>query len=116
MTLTLELARFTVREGTEEELLAERQAMIEALAAAFPGVLAAWLGKGDDGSWVDVILWETSEQAEHSAAHVLEAGEVSAWFRHIAASQGLEHVRIAHEQLFGLAPRSPVRPSSPAEE
>jgi hypothetical protein len=105
MTLTLELASFTVREGAEQEMLAERQAMIEALAEAFPGVLAAWLGKRADGSWVDVILWQTSEQAEHSAEHVQEVGEVSAWFRHIASSQGLQHVQIAHQQLFGFEPR-----------
>jgi hypothetical protein len=54
MALTFELATFTVREGEEATLLAERPQMIASLGRAFPGVLGAWLAKRDDGSWVDV--------------------------------------------------------------
>jgi hypothetical protein len=50
MTLTLELAAFTVREGAEPALLAERPEMLAALRQAFPAVLAAWLTRQDDGS------------------------------------------------------------------
>ena len=67
MALTFELATFTVREGEEASLVAERPQMIAALGRAFPGVLGAWLAKRDDGSWVDVILWHSREEAEHAA-------------------------------------------------
>jgi hypothetical protein len=50
-------ATFTVHDADEAALLAKRPAMIEALQRAFPGALAAWLVKQDDGSWLDVILW-----------------------------------------------------------
>jgi hypothetical protein len=106
VALTFELARFTVREGEEAPLLAERPQMIAALSRAFSGVLGAWLAKRDDGSWVDVILWSSREEAEHAARHVDRVPEANAWFGHIAESHGLEHVEVAHEELIEFVRRS----------
>jgi hypothetical protein len=106
MALTLELATFTVRDGEEAALVAERPEMIAALRQAFPGLLAAWLAQRDDGGWIDVILWQSREEAEHAAKHVDGVPAAKAWFRHIAESHGLQHVEVAHEQLFDLIRRS----------
>ena len=103
MTLTFELAEFTVRPEDEAALVAERAAMIEALQRAFPAALAAWLTKQDDGSWLDVILWRSREEAEEAASRVEGVPEAKAWFGHIAESRGLRHVEVIDEQLFGLA-------------
>ena len=102
MTLTFELAHFTVRDGEEEALLTERPAMVRALQAAFPGVLAAWLTKHDDRSWLDVVLWRSRDEALDAAARIDAVPEVHAWFRHISESHGLHHVNVAHEQLFAF--------------
>ena len=102
MTLTFELAQFVARDGEEESLLAERPAMVRALREAFPGALAAWLTRQDDGSWLDVILWQSREAAEEAARRVDEVREARSWFRHIAESHGVRHVEVAHEQLFAL--------------
>jgi hypothetical protein len=102
MALTFELATFTVREGEADSLVAERPQMIAALGRAFPGLLGAWLARRDDGSWVDVILWRSREDAEHAARHVNDVPEAKAWFRHIAESHGLQHLDVAHEELFEL--------------
>jgi hypothetical protein len=102
MTLTLELAAFTVREGAEPDLLAERPGMLAALRHAFPAALAAWLTKQDDGSWLDVILWRSREEAEEAPRSIDQVAEAKAWFRHIAESMGLRHVEVAHEELFEL--------------
>jgi hypothetical protein len=107
MKPAFELAAFTVRDGAEAAMLAERQAMIGALSQAFPGLLAAWLTKRDDGSWLDLILWRTRAEAEAAARHVNEVPQAKAWFRHIAESQGLQHVDIADQQLFGLTLNTP---------
>jgi hypothetical protein len=102
MALTFELAHFVVRDGDEEELVAERPAMIRALRSAFPGALAAWLTRQDDGSWLDVILWQSREAAEEAARHINEVAEARSWFRHIATSHGVRHVEVIHEELFAL--------------
>jgi hypothetical protein len=103
MTPAFELAAFAARDGEEAAMLAERPAMIEALRRAFPGLLAAWLSRRDDGSWLDVILWRTRAEAETAARHVNDVPEAKAWFRHIAESHGLEHLDVADQQLFTAA-------------
>jgi hypothetical protein len=100
MNPAFELAAFTVREGAEAAMLAERPAMVDALRNVFPGLLAAWLTKRDDGSWLDVILWRTRAEAETAAKHVHDVPEAKAWFRHIAESHGLQHVDIADQRVF----------------
>jgi hypothetical protein len=104
--LTFELAQFVVRHGEEEALLAERPAMVRALREAFPAALAAWLTRQDDGSWLDVILWQSREDAEEAARRIDEVAEARSWFRHIAQSHDLRHVEVTHEQLFMLDRRN----------
>jgi hypothetical protein len=102
MSLTFELAAFTVRQENEAALVAERAEMIAALQRAFPAALAAWLTRQDDGSWLDVVLWRSREDAEEAARNVHSVPEAKAWFRHIAESRGLRHVEVADERLFAL--------------
>ena len=94
MTEVFELAAFTVREGHERALLAERGAMISAMRRAFPGLESAWLTQREDGSWLDVILWRSRDDAEYSAAHVTEVPEAAAWFTYIDESRGIEHLDV----------------------
>ena len=94
MTMVIELARFTIHDGAEEKLLAERPAMIEALRRRFPACLAAYLTKEDDGSWLDVLLWRGRAEAEEAARLVDTVPECREWFRHIAKSGGLRHVQV----------------------
>jgi hypothetical protein len=95
MALTFELASFTVKAGHEAALLEDRPAMIDALQRAFPGLVAAWLTRRDDGSWLDVILWRTRAEAAAAAKQVDGLPEATAWFRHIAESHGIQHVEVA---------------------
>jgi Antibiotic biosynthesis monooxygenase len=94
MAEVFELAAFTVHEGQEQALLAERTVVIAALRRAFPGLLSAWLTQRDDGSWLDVILWRSHEEAHYAATHVTEVPEAAAWFTHIAESRGIEHLKV----------------------
>jgi hypothetical protein len=100
MTLTFELAHFVGRNGHEQALLAERPAMVRALKRAFPDALAAWLTRQDDGSWLDIILWQSREAAEEAAHRIGEVAEARSWFSHIGASHGVRHVEVRAEHLF----------------
>jgi hypothetical protein len=92
--MTIELARFRVHDGAESQLLAERPAMVDALRRRFPGCLAAYLTREDDGWWLDVVLWRSRAEAEEAAREVNSVPECAAWFRHIAESGGLRHVEV----------------------
>lgn len=94
MTAILELARFTIHPGAEDKLLAERPAMIDALRRRFPGCLAAFLTKEEDGGWLDVILWRDRESAEESAREIGTIPQARDWLRHIAESGGLRHAEV----------------------
>lgn len=94
MSLVFEHAGFTVRDGHEQALLDERPAMIAALRRACPGLVSSWLTRRDDGTWLDVILWRSREDAERSAKHIAEVPEAAAWFGHIAESRGIEHLAV----------------------
>jgi hypothetical protein len=107
MTLTFELAHFTVRDGQEEALIAERPAMVRALQKAFPGALAAWLTKEDDGSWLDIVLWRSHDEAKDAAERIESVPEAHSWFRHIGESHDLRHADVVHEQLFALEHTDP---------
>jgi hypothetical protein len=109
MTLTLEFAQFAVQTEDEPALLAGRPEMIRALQRAFPGALAAWLTRQHDGTWLDVILWRSRDEAEDAAARIDTVPEAQSWFRHISQSMGVRHVEVAHEELFALEHRPPRR-------
>jgi hypothetical protein len=94
MPLVFEHAAFTVRDGHEQALLDERPAMIAALGRAFPGLVSSWLTRREDGTWLDVILWRSREDAEYSAGHVTEVPEAVAWFGHIGEARGIEHLTV----------------------
>jgi len=94
MPQVFEFAAFTVREGHDQAMLDERPAMIAALSRALPGVVSSWLTQREDGSWLDVILWASREEAEHAAKHATEVPEAAAWFAHIDESRGIEHLEV----------------------
>jgi hypothetical protein len=62
MALTIELARFRIRDSAEAQLVAERPAMVEAMRRRFPACLAAYLTKEDDGGWLDVVYGEAEQR------------------------------------------------------
>lgn len=100
MPLTFELASFRVAQAEEPSLVQERPAMVAALRRAFPGALGAWLTRQDDGSWMDIVLWRSREDAEDAARRIEEVPEARAWFRHIDESYGLKHVEVVEGELF----------------
>jgi hypothetical protein len=110
MPLTFELASFRVAPENEAALIEERPAMVRALQRAFPGALAAWLTRQDDGSWMDIILWHSRDEAEDAARRIDEVPEATAWFRHIAESHGLRHFEVVHGEP---EPRGPSGPRGP---
>lgn len=112
MSMVIELARFTVQPGAEDTLLAERPAMITALRQRFPGCLAAFLTREEDGGWLDIIVWRSRADAEESAEQISTVPEAAVWFRHIAESGGLRHVEIRDSWVAGDLVSDPAAPGT----
>ena len=98
MAATLELVRFTVAPGREEEFVTRREAAVEALGT-MPGLLSATLARAEDGTWVDVVLWRSREEAM-AADRAFRAGELPPaameWASAITEVLSTVHAQVAH--------------------
>ena len=66
-----------VRDGAEEEMLSRRPALEDGVRQKLPGLLDIRLVRLDDGTYLDVLRWESREAADAATelfAEVPEAG------------------------------------------
>lgn len=78
-----EIVHARIREGIEEEMLARRPTLEAAVREQLPGLLDIRLVRLDDGTWLDVLRWESREAADAAIprfASVPEAGEIHGHF------------------------------------
>ena len=80
MTPTLELARFTLHPDHAEDFLAATDAMVDTVRRHFDGMLHFSRARLDDGSYVELVLWRSREDAERAAAGVMEIPELAKLF------------------------------------
>lgn len=101
MSTTMELVHFRVTPGREEEFGRARVAAAEAMAS-FPGLMSAVLARGEDGTWVDVLLWRSREEALAADA-AMQAGQVPAplleWAAMIAQVESFTHLQVVNRTV-----------------
>lgn len=59
-----EVVHSKVREGVEEEMLKRRPVLEAGVRAQLPGLLDIRLVRLDDGTYLDVLRWESREAAD----------------------------------------------------
>ena len=95
MPETLEIVTFRLKPGTEAGFVANNGAISDWLARQ-PGFLGRHLGRREDGTWVDVVRWQTMEQARASADRIMaEIGDSAALQAIEPASVDMNHAEIA---------------------
>lgn len=60
----------TIDPNDTEEMLARRNALVDAARHAVPGLLEARLVRVDERTWIDLWRWASAEDAEAAARHV----------------------------------------------
>jgi hypothetical protein len=63
-----EVVHSRLQPGSEEAMLALRPRFVAAIRAAAPGLRDAQLVQLDDGSWLDIVQWDSREAAEAGVA------------------------------------------------
>lgn len=96
MSTTLEIVRFNVDPSHVEAFLAGRSAAIEALQSHSSGLLNTRLARVADDVWVDVLEWETREQAAAAAVTAEKLPAVQSWAEHISGFLSFEQANIKH--------------------
>jgi len=81
---TIELTRFRVEPGREEELLRARPAMLADFRADRAGFLDARLVRLPEGQWLDIVTWRSSEDFAASRAKGANLPGIGAFFAAIA--------------------------------
>jgi hypothetical protein len=78
----LEWAPFRLKAGVEEaSLLAASQELQRGFLAGQPGFMRRELLRAPDGSYVDLVLWETREAADAAMSHAADSTTCSLYFR-----------------------------------
>lgn len=80
------IVRFRVRREDAEEMVARRDALVDAARQAAPGLRRAVLSKVDEESWVDVWHWDSEESLK--AAQVVVAPIAQAAFELVTEYEG----------------------------
>ena len=96
MSSTLEIVRFNVDPSRVEAFLAERSAAIESLRDHSPGLLSTRLARVADDVWVDILEWETREQAVAAAVTAEKLPAVQSWAEHISEFLSFEQADVEH--------------------
>ncbi|MBZ9737234.1 antibiotic biosynthesis monooxygenase [Mesorhizobium sp. CA18] len=95
MTETLEIVTFRLKPGAEAGFVASNGVITDWLARQ-PGFLGRHLGRREDGSWVDVVRWQSMEQAQAAADRIMpEIGGSEAVQAIEPASVAMNHAMVA---------------------
>ena len=78
MSVVYEVVHSRIRVDAEADMLALRPAMINAVRDRCPGMLNAQLVHLDDGTWLDIVTWESREAVERAAAEFPSIPEAAA--------------------------------------
>lgn len=81
--LTVELTRFRVDPAREQELLRTRPLMLADFHADRAGFVEARLVRLPDNEWLDIVVWETSEDYAASRAKGPNLPGIAAFFASI---------------------------------
>ncbi len=100
MADVLEVARFKVKVGEEERMLETRPAMEAALERECAGFVSLVLSRDGD-TWVDVVRWESREQALAAMEKVMNLPECQAMFALIDEVVSMEHLEVVRERGRG---------------
>jgi heme-degrading monooxygenase HmoA len=87
----VEVVHAKVRDGAEQELLRRRPALEAGVREKLPGLLDIRLVRLDDGTYLDVLRWESREAADAAIARFAEVPEAEEIHGYLA--EGLAHYR-----------------------
>jgi heme-degrading monooxygenase HmoA len=87
----VEVVHAKVRDGAEQELLRRRPALEAGVREKLPGLLDIRLVRLDDGTYLDVLRWESREAADAAISRFAEVPEAEEIHGYLA--EGLAHYR-----------------------
>jgi hypothetical protein len=92
MTECIELVRFRVKPGEDEQVVRTHAGMVSAVRQRFPGLVEARLGKLPDGTYIDVVVYSSAAEAEAANEDALNIPEFVEMVSHIEEVVSIEQL------------------------
>ncbi|KAA0229241.1 MAG: hypothetical protein AKCLJLPJ_00332 [Fimbriimonadales bacterium] len=81
-----DIVNFKVQAGKADSMLAGRAAAVEALRSRAPGLVSATLVELGNGEYLDIMVWDTMEQAQAAEEIAASTEGFASWGdAHVAA-------------------------------
>lgn len=77
---TLELVTFRAASGISDEDLIDKALKLTPILAAMPGFINRHFAKGENGEWIDAVIWDSYDNAKAAAKTVMEVPEAQPFF------------------------------------
>lgn len=77
---TLELVTFQTTPGTSDEVAIAKALKLTPILAAMPGFIDRHFAKSEAEEWIDVVIWDSKENAEAAAKAVMDIPEAKPFF------------------------------------
>ncbi len=108
MSGTIEMVSFKLNTDASEQAFLDSNQALEAWVVKQPGFQYRALSKQEDGTWVDLVFWESLEQAQQAGAAFMAAAELKAMLAFIDKdSVSMQHMPVlacvAQEQAQAMA-------------
>ncbi|GAA3598200.1 hypothetical protein GCM10022198_23090 [Klugiella xanthotipulae] len=95
MSSTIEYARFEASDETA--LVASRDSLVSVLRKKYgPDFISAFLGRFEDGSFLEMIVWASPEAAQRAAREMPSLPEASGFFSAISDVREMHHITQLH--------------------
>ncbi len=96
----IEWAPFEVKNGvSDESIMLAAQAVEEGFLVKQPGYIKRSLLKDSNDRWVDIVYWQSEEEAQSAAGKALES---PICFDYFALMKQSEHAEVSNVQHFSV--------------
>lgn len=67
MSKVYEIVRYMAKEGIEDNQLIEASKKLHGILEGLPGLISRKLSKSEAGEWIDIVLWDSIDDAVKTA-------------------------------------------------
>lgn len=71
---------FQAASSTSDDAMIEKALKLTPILAAMPGFINRHFAKGENGEWIDAVIWDSKENAQSAAKAVMNIPEAGQFF------------------------------------
>ena len=101
----IEAVLFKTKSQFTDEQVIQSLAALNPILARFPGFISRQISKDQSGQWMDLVYWESMDQAKEAARQVMQSAE---------AVQAFQVIDESNMMMYHFTPAMPAHTASGA--